>query len=342
MNYKKLSIILIIITLITMPGCSKKNQAPVFKTEFMMGTLCSIKIYDKDHSKAMNKAFDRIKEIENEMTINKSGSEVDSINAAAGEKPVKVSLDTYTVIKKGLYYSELSEGKFDITIGPLVKLWGIGTDNAKVPSSLELEGVKKLINYKNIVLDEENKSIMLKDKNMILDLGAIAKGYTADEVAKVLKANGITHAIINLGGNIFVMDKNPNGNKWRIGVQNPFSQRGESVGTIEVSDESIVTSGIYERYFEKDGKHYHHILDSSTGYPYENSIAGISIISKKSVDGDALSTSVFTMGLEDGLKFLKTINDVEGIFITKNKEVYITPGLKGKFKVTDSSFKLKN
>lgn len=346
---KKIKIITICTLLaITLTSCSKKVAEPIkpvepiSSTEFLMGTVCSIKIYDKSSTEVLDKAFKRIAEIEDIMTINKGSSQIIDINNASGVNPVKVSDETMEVLKEGVKFAGLTEGKMDITIGPLVKLWGIGTEEAKVPSKEEIEEKKALIGYKDLILDEKNKTAFLKNKGMIIDLGAVAKGYTADEVAKVLKENGVEHAIINLGGNVFAMGKNVTGTNWKIGIQDPFTQRGDIIGLIEVDNKSVVTSGIYERYFEKDGKKYHHILSTSTGYPCDNSIAGVSIVSEKSIDGDALSTSVFSLGIEDGMKFINTMPGVEAIFITKDKEVYITPGLKENFKLTDSQFTLKN
>jgi thiamine biosynthesis lipoprotein len=343
---KKIKIITMCTLLaITLAGCSKKVEEPVepiSQTEFLMGTVCSIKIYDKSSTKVLDKAFKKIAEIENIMSINKDQSQVIDINNAAGENPVKVSDGTMEVLKEGVKFAGLTEGKMDITVGPLVKLWGIGTEAARVPSKEEIEEKKALISYKNLILNEKDKTAFLRNKGMIIDLGAIAKGYTADQVAKVLQENGVEHAIINLGGNVFAMGKNVTGTPWKVGIQDPFTQRGEIIGLIEVDNKSVVTSGIYERYFEKDGKKYHHILSTSTGYPCDNSIAGVSIISEKSIDGDALSTSVFSMGVEDGMKFINTMPGVEAIFITKDKEVYITPGLKDNFKLTDGQFTLKN
>jgi len=344
-NKKHKIIITCTILAIMLSACSKKVVAPVepiSKTEFLMGTVCTIKIYDKSSTNVLDKAFKRISEIENTMSINKEDSEVIDINNAAGVKPIKIADGTMEVLKEGLKFAKLTDGKMDITVGPLVKLWGIGTDAARVPSKQEIQEKKALINYKDLILDEKNKTAFLKNKGMIIDLGAIAKGYTADEVSEVLKENGVEHAIINLGGNVFAMGKNVTGSSWKIGIQDPFTQRGDIIGMIEVENKSIVTSGIYERYFEKDGKKYHHILDTSTGYPCDNSIAGVSIVSEKSIDGDALSTSVFSLGLNDGMKFINTMPGVEAIFITKDKQVYITPGLKDNFKITNAAFTLKN
>jgi len=344
-NKKFKGITICVLVVIMLTACAKKVVEPVepiSKTDFLMGTVCTIKIYDKSSTKVLDKAFKRISEIEDTMSLNKDNSEVININNAAGEKPIKISDGTMKVLKEGLKFAGLTVGKMDITIGPLVKLWGIGTDAAKVPSKEEIQAKKALINYKDLILDEKNKTAFLKNKGMIIDLGAIAKGYTADEVAEVLKDNGVEHAIINLGGNVFALGKNITGAPWKIGIQDPFTQRGEIIGMIEVDNKSIVTSGIYERYFEKDGKSYHHILSTSTGYPCDNSIAGVSIVSEKSIDGDALSTSVFSLGLEDGMKFVTNMEGVEGIFITKDKQVYITPGLKDNFKITNTEFTLKN
>ena len=346
LNNKKIKFIATCTILaIMLSACSKKVAEPVepiSNTQFLMGTVCTIKIYDKSSTKVLDKGFKRISEIENTMSISKDQSEVIDINNAAGEKPIKISDGTMKVLKEGLRFAALTNGKMDITVGPLVKLWGIGTDKARLPSKEEILQKKALIGYKNLILDEKNKTAFLKNKGMVIDLGAIAKGYTADEVKEVLKENGVEHAIINLGGNVFAMGKNVNDSPWKIGIQDPFTQRGDIIGMIEVEDKSIVTSGIYERYFEKDGKKYHHILSTTTGYPCDNSIAGVSIVSVKSIDGDALSTSVFSLGLEDGMKFINNMPGAEGIFITKDKQVYITPGLKGNFKITNTEFTLKN
>jgi FAD:protein FMN transferase len=323
-------------------GTNERNE-PVSKTEVLLGTVCTLKIYDKPEESIFQQAFNRIREIEDKMSINKESSEVIEVNNAAGVKPVKVSEDTFYTIKKGMEYAELSRGNYDISIGPLVKLWGIGTDRARVPSKEEIEVGKALINYKDVVLDENSKTVMLNKKNMILDLGGIAKGFAADEVAKIFRQNGVEHAIINLGGNVLTVGNNVNGTLWRIGVQNPFSDnRGNIIGIVEVADKTVTTAGIYERYFEMNGVKYHHILNPFTGYPADNEVAGITIITDKSIDGDGIDTGVLLMGLNKGLDYVNSRNDMEAIFVTKNKEVYVTKGLKGKFKLSVTDFVLKN
>lgn len=321
----------------------KTKVEPVSKTEVLLGTPCTLKIYDKPEDKIFQQAFNRIRDIESKMSINRDSSEVIDINNAAGVKPVKVSEDTFYTIKKGLEYSEASQGNYDISIGPLVKSWGVGSDKARVPSKDEIDAAKALINYKDVILNEKDMTVMLARNNMILDLGGIAKGYAADEVAEVLKENGVKHAIINLGGNVLVIGKNTNGNLWRIGVQNPFSEnRGDIIGAVEVEDKTVTTAGIYERYFELDGVKYHHILNPFTGYPADNEIAGITIIVNKSIDGDGIDTGILLMGLKDGLEYVNSHKELEAVFVTKNKEVYISNGLKGNFKLSAADFKLKN
>ncbi|MDF2678524.1 MAG: thiamine biosynthesis protein ApbE [Bacillota bacterium] len=332
----------VILILIITTSCSIKQNEWISKTELLLGTSCNIKIYGYKDEKIFIKAFNRIREIEDEMTINKSGSEIDEVNAAAGMYAVKVSEDTFYTVKKGLEYSSISKGRYDITVGTLVKLWGIGTEKAKVPSLDEINASKKYINYKDVIMDDNAKTIMLKNKGMIIDLGGIAKGYAADEVAKVLKENGVKHAIINLGGNVLTMDGNPNGDLWRIGVQNPFSEeRGVSIGTIEVKDKTVTTAGIYERYLEYNGKKYHHILDIDTGFPVENELVGVTIITASSTEGDGIDTAILLMGLEKGLEFVKSQKDMEAIFVTKDKEIYLTPEIKTNFKLTNKAFTIK-
>lgn len=341
------SLILLVIISITYTGCSKNQTEPtsvepISKEGVVLGTVCKVTIYDQSSRDVLEKAFNRLSEIEDKMTINKETSELINVNLKAGKDYVKVSSDTFDVIKKSLYYSELSKGKFDISIGPIVKLWNIGTDQARVPSDAEIKAKLPLVNYKNILLDEKNEKVMLKEPGMIIDLGAIAKGYAADEVEKILLENGVKHALINLGGNIYAMGSKPDNTKWKLGIQDPESTRGEYLGIIEVENTSVVTSGVYERYFEQNGKRYHHILDTHTGYPVSNSLVSVSIIASRSVDADGLSTSTFALGLDEGMKLIESLKNVDAIFVTSDHKVYVSSGLKGKLNITNTKYTLQN
>lgn len=341
-HFKKISCFLaVMMTLTLFVGCSKEKvpAEPISKTALVIGTVCTITLYDSDDTSIIDKAIARLSELEDILSINKTGTELDEVNNMAGISPVTVSQDTLNVVKKGVEYSALSNGSLDITVGPLVKLWGIGTEAAKVPSNEEIEIAKSLINYNDVVIDEDKSTIYLKNPNMIIDLGAIAKGYAADEVAKLLTENGIKSAIINLGGNIFALGKKIDGSLWKVGVQNPEKDGAEAtIGYVTVANKSIVTSGVYERYFEENGKKYHHILSPETGYPYENEILGVSIISDASIDGDSLSTTLFALGVEKGLELIESTDGVDAIFITKDHKLHMTKGFEEIFTLTNQDY----
>ena len=177
---------------------------------------------------------------------------------------------------------------------------------------------------------------------MEVDLGSIAKGYAADEVVKILKQEGIRSAIIDLGGNIYALGSKNSDNNWKVGIQDPFSDRGKVIGAVEVFDKTVVTSGIYERFIEEDGVRYHHILNPKTGYPYETDIAGVSIIADNSIDADALSTLTSTKGVKEGLKFVENLDNVNAIFITNDKKIYLTENIKDNFKLMNNDFEISN
>lgn len=344
MKNKAISLLMGIFLIFSLIGCTNNNDdsKPLSKTEYFMGTVVTVTLYDNKSEKIIDKAFEEVKKIEQLVSINMEGTELDEVNNNAGIKPVKVSDDTYNIIKKGLEYSSLTNGSFDITIGPIVKLWSIGLPEAKVPTLDEIKGALKYINYKDVEINDSEKTVFLKKPGMIIDLGGIAKGYTADVIAQTLKDEGVEKAIIDLGGNVYALGEKAENTLWRIGIQNPDQTRGEIVGSINVKDKSIVTSGIYERFIEQDGVKYHHILSPETGYPYDNEIAGVTIISDKSIDGDALSTSVFSMGVAKGLEFVNSLPDIEAIFITKDHKVYLTEGSQEIFKLTNDDFEIMN
>lgn len=316
---------------------------PFTKSDYLLGTIVDITLYDKQEEAIIAKAFDRIREIESKMTINNADtSEIIVLNQAAGKEAVKLSPDTFDVLERAQYYSKLTNGLFDPTVGPIVKLWNIGTEYAAVPDPAVLETKRKLINNDKLILDRSTLTAKLEDPDMQVDLGAIAKGYAADEVAKILKENGVKHAIINLGGNVLTIGGNPKGTPWRIGIQDPFNPRGEFLGIIDITGQTVVTSGTYERYFEENGKRYHHILDPRTGYPADNEVASVSIITDRSMDGDGNSTSILLLGLEEGMKFVESQKNIEAIFITYDKKVYVTSGLKDTFIITNPQFEQMN
>ena len=321
------------------------NKGDYSQTYYDLGTVSEITLYNIKESEAndiLKKCGDILLSIDNTMGKTREYSEVSKINENAGKEYVKVSDETFYVIKNALHFSDISDGVFDITVGPIVDLWGIGTDNARVPISKEIEEKLPLVNYKDISLDEKNKSVKLEKENMEIDLGGIAKGYAADKIYEYLKEENVEIAIINLGGNVFTLGEKTKNTPFKVGIQDPTNERGNSIGSINVSDQSVVTSGIYERYIKKDGVIYHHMIDPSTGYPFDNNLSSVTIVSSSSLIGDGLSTTAFGLGVEKGLKLIESIDDTEAIFITKDKKVYTTSNLKDKINLTDNSFKLAN
>ncbi|MEG2738282.1 FAD:protein FMN transferase [Clostridium sp.] len=343
MNKKIIVFFVTLMLVVGIVGCGeKKSKDPITRTELFMGTAIKVTIYDKSNEKILDKAFKRVIEIEDLVSINKEGTELTELNNNAGIKGVKLSDDSFNIVKKGLEYSKLSNGGYDLTIGPLVKLWSIGLPEAKVPNKNEIIDAIKKIDYKNVNINEDTKEVFLTEKGMMIDLGSIAKGYAADEIVKLLKENGVKEAIVDLGGNIYALGLKEGDKEWKVGIQDPFTDRGNVVGSVKVSNKSVVTTGIYERFIEKDGVKYHHILNPKDGYPYKTELAGVSIIADESVDADGLSTLVFTKGLDEGIKFIESLDGVDAVFITENRNVYTTDGIKDNFKMMNESFKLSN
>ncbi len=305
-------------------------------TRVMMDTSIEIRIFGS--RRTLEAAFKRVHELDKLMSRTLRGSDIYKVNQQAGREWVEVSADTFHVIETALRFAHLTGGLFDPTITPLVELWGIGTDNPQIPDPGAIEKAQGLIDYRKVELDPKSRKVRLPQPGMGLDLGAIGKGYAADSVAKLLRNRGVESALLNFGGNVYVIGGKPDGSPWRIGIQDPFSDRGTHVTVLEVRDTSIVTSGPYERFFIRNGQRYHHILNPETGYPAETGLASVSIISPSSITADALSTSVFLLGAEKGLALLEELEGVEGMLITNDRKVYLTSGLKSQVKSLAKGF----
>lgn len=320
---------------------NNKNQEVLSMQTYILGTVIQLRATGKKSKVAIDKAIKRLYEIDDKMSVFKNNSDISKINKSAGIRPEKVSEDTYYVIKKAIQYAHLSQGAFEPTIRPLVKLYNFGNEGTRIPSKEEINKALKLVNYKDVIINDENKSIMLRNKDQSLDLGAIAKGYAADEVKRIFEGYGIKSAIIDLGGNIYALGKKADNTSWNIGIQNPLGSTGQYLGVLGVSNKSVVTSGNYERYFEEDGKRYHHIINPKTGYPCENGIISTTIISDYSIDGDGLTTCGYVMGLKYGFKLIENTRGVDAIFITSDRKVYVTSGIRDKFTLTNKEYLLQ-
>ncbi len=331
--------IMILLTILLLTGCSTQAE-PITKSTLQFGTIIQITIFDDADLPALEKALAHMRSLEEDLSTSIESSNVNAFNTAAQNVPVKLEPHTVNVIEKGLYYSAFSDGLFDITIQPVVDLWGIGSDNAAVPDKTSLLEALDKVDYTQLVFDVEDKTLMKTKGGVKIDLGGIAKGYAADEAIRILKENGVTKALVNLGGNVYALGQKDKNTPWNVGIQDPESAQGDMVGIVPVTDMAVITSGTYERYFEEDGIRYHHILSTRDGYPVNNEILGISIITDSAINGDALSTVIYTEGLKAGLKTVETLENVEAIFITKDKEIYLSSGMRDSFELTNTDYTL--
>ncbi|GIM28446.1 FAD:protein FMN transferase [Clostridium polyendosporum] len=310
---------------------------------FCMGTVISQRVYGEKAEIAAVKVEEEMKRLESLMSFFLESSEISKLNKAAGKHEVELGCEALYVLNRAKYYSKICGGTFDITIGPVAKLWGIFTDHAKVPSKKDINKALSFTGYKDITINNGLGTAKLEKDGQSVDLGAIAKGYAADRAIEIYRQHGIKSAFINLGGNVLVLDNKPDGSPWNIGIQNPLLQRGQCLGAVKAVDKTIVTSGDYVRYFEKENVKYHHILDPRTGYPANSGLISTTIVSEKSIGADALSTAIFILGLKKGIKLINSIKDMEAIFITKDKEIYVTEGLKEDFTLFEGTeFSIKH
>lgn len=312
---KMLTLLLAGVLVLAAAGCSPTQSVePLSKTNLMLDTVVTISLYDDDGDLSMlDLAFDEIARLENLLSATKEGSDLDRLNQAAGKEWVEIAPETQEVLLLAKEYAALSEGCFDVTAGPLIDLWGIHNGEGHYPTQEELEAVLPLINSDDLLV-EDGKAYLARE-GMKANLGAIAKGYIADKVKELLVENGVRHATLDLGRNVLLIGGKTDDAGFNIGIIDPNSQEQKLVGSLLVSDQSIVTSGVNERYFTYEGKNYHHILDPFTGFPADNGVASVTILSDSSAQGDALSTSCLLLGQERGLALIESLDGVEALFI---------------------------
>jgi thiamine biosynthesis lipoprotein len=316
--------------------------------EFVLGTLCSVNLFEEGTGAEYNAVFARLREIQGIMAFtpasagaeDREATDLDRINLNAGLRPVAVPGELLDVLEQALRYAELSGGAFDPTIGPLVSLWGIGGESPRVPGASEIEKALSLVNWRDLVIDRTAGTAFLRRQGQSLDLGAIAKGYAADQAAALLNRQGRRdrRAMIDLGGNILALGKRPGQESWRIGVQDPLEARGNYLGILRVTNKSVVTSGVYERYFEEGGRRYHHILSTGDGYPVQNDLLSVTIVADRSIDADALSTACFALGPERGLALVEAFPNIEAVFVRRDRTVILSS--RAPFTLTSEDYSL--
>lgn len=334
---------LTILVSLVLGACGNDSDAPIPRISdnaFLLGTVVSVTIQQRGIDESViPPVFARTEEIQNRMSSNAEAydtTEILEVNRAAGEHGVTVSEDTFLVMQEALSFAELTNGTFDPTVHPLILLWGIGTERAGVPSSAQLDAALELLNWREVELEEDQRRVFLPRQGMSLDVGGIAKGYATDEAARILREQGVEHAILDFGGDIATIGGRPDGTPWRIGIQHPSGDRGRFLGVLESRDESVLSSGAYERYFMENGVRYHHIFDPATGFPSDSGLTSVTVVGPKAMYTDALSTAFFVMGLEASVAILADLPGYEGIFATTDGELVVTAGLAERFeKITD-------
>ncbi|WP_313579501.1 FAD:protein FMN transferase [Lacrimispora sp.] len=322
---KRRAVVLIAgITALLLMGCERRLD-PLSKSDFMLNTFVTVTLYDKDDPEILSDCLDVCRSYENILSKTIEGSEVYKLNhRPASEETVTVSPDVEALISKSLYYSQISDGGFDVTVEPLSSLWDFTSLDPVVPPDAKIQEARKKVDYRNLKLEGNTLTFLSPDTS--LDFGAIAKGYIADRMKDFLLEEGVKSAVINLGGNVLCVGQKPDGTPFKIGLQKPYADRNETIEIMNINDMSVVSSGVYERHFVKDGVNYHHLLNPGDGYPYENGLVSVTILSELSADGDALSTTCFSLGLKKGMELLDSTDGVYGVFITEDGEVYYSQG----------------
>ena len=305
-------------------------EKQVSKTSFFLNTVVTITLYGTEDGSLIEECFALCEQYETLFSRTLEDSEVYALNHRTADT---VSGETLALIEAGLKYGDLSDGALDITIGSCSSLWDFTAKAPSLPDRAALSDALAHVGSEKLSLYGNTSSF--SDGKTMIDLGAIAKGYIADRLKDFLTENGAASAIIDLGGNVLCIGNKPDGGPFRIGIQKPFDPQGTPMLVVPVSGRSVVTSGIYERYFEEAGKLYHHILDPATGYPCENDLLSVTILSEHSLDGDALSTACFSLGLDRGMDLIDSLDETYAIFVTDDYEIHYSEGLLERFAVSE-------
>ncbi|MCH5252528.1 MAG: FAD:protein FMN transferase [Lachnospiraceae bacterium] len=324
MKYKWSAILLVLALMIT--GCGMEPDSEAVKNQkqmYAMDTIMDLTLYGEDTGGVMDEAVKLIQRYDSLFSVNHEDSDIARLNAASGAA-VTVSEETYELLNQSVEISKETKGLFDISIYPLVKAWGFTTGNYQIPSVSQRQAAQKRIDYKKVCLSADRKVQL--EKGMQVDLGAIAKGYLSQKLMELFQAKGMQSALVSLGGNVQTIGTKENGELFQIGITDPSD--GVSIyGILKIKDKAVVTSGIYQRYFTKDGKQYHHIMDKRTGMPAENTLASVTVIADNGAVADALATALYVMGEGEAISYQKTHPDIGVILIRKDGSHWKSEGL---------------
>lgn len=315
---KKLPALILLLTMSFIFFSCKKQMSPQIFRAF--GTVCFINLYGDGDESAYTEIKTRLMKLDGKFNLHRERSEISLVNKGAKTGPVEVDEDFAIVLETALKTAEFTDGSFNPALGKLINLWGINSDNPHLPLVKDIEEARAHCDWRKIVFDKEKQTVFFEDKELSLDFGAIAKGYAADEIARICEERKIRYAMIDLGGNVLAFGSKPGRQKWQIGIKNPDEPRGDPIKVLSVDGCSVVTSGIYERFFMQNGRVYHHIIDGTTGFPAESGLKSVTIICNSSLAADALSTAFFVAGKGRAVS-LKA--EAEKIFNEKIKLVFV-------------------
>jgi FAD:protein FMN transferase len=324
--------------LLLMQACASPS-VPVTQARELPYAHCTLTLFDHADDATFAACFARIEAVLSKFNMYSADSEISAVNRAAGMDAVQVSDDFCEVLRQGLELSNLTDGLFDPTVGPLVKLWRVGSDKPRIPKPGEIRSALQLIGWRDVVLDEKAKTVALRRAGMTLDFGALLKGYSAVETGRLLAARGVRSAIVDIGGSVLAVGSRPGGTPWRIGLQKPGAPHGTLLGEVAVRDEVVNTSGAYEQFFIQNGRRYQHIMDPRTGYPVDNGVEAVTVISGRLRSADGPTLAILALGLEGGLALAKRLG-IDVVIVGSDRTLHMTPGASRRFTLLDPTYSI--
>ena len=305
---------------------SISSSEPACGVSFLMNTFVEQKWYGENARTCLDEITARLGELEQQLSLYLEESEVSKINRAAGKEPVAVSEGTYGLLKRAVSFCELSGGQFDITVAPLTLAWGITSQDPHVPAGEDIEAAKALVDYRKIRFDDENRTVMLEEAGMSIDLGGIAKGMAAGLVSEIPERYGVS-GYLSIGGNLMVRGAKPDGSAFLFGIRDPRGSASEYLAVVELDGYTMATTGGYERYFEENGVRYHHVIDPFTGYPADTDLTSVTVISRDGTLADAMSTILFMKGSDEIIEYLDS-EEYWVIAVDRDQNVVTSPGVR--------------
>lgn len=346
-KYIALLLAMVMVCAMALTGCAGKkgtsentasDEEPYSRDIFAMDTYMTVSAYGDAGEKAVDAAVKEINRLDALLSTGKASSEVSELNANAGGK---LSADTNALMDAALDLYESTDHVFDITIYPVMKLWGFTDQNYQVPSEGDLKAALQLVDASTLDYNKSKKTVAFTVDGTQIDFGGIAKGYTSATVAQLYKDYGVTSGLVNLGGNVQTVGFKPDGTEWRIGIQDPEDENG-MLGVVQTHDKAVITSGGYERNFEEDGIVYHHIIDPATGHPADNGLISVTIVSEDGTLADGLSTSLFIMGKAGAIEYWKAHSkDFDFVLCEDDGTLIVSKGLKDKFTPQDETAEIE-